>query len=214
MTDMINIEHKLTATEVNEKCPIVLEDFAKCIAAHLDKARKYKDKADQNYRSASQYLAEAKDACDDGGFTASEDGKVETPSIVPEQTPVSAKPATSAKSTPGVKDTALADFDGLATRLVQMTDKAKPNRFIHTPIKPDALAKLGVFFTDLANLKKRGASRPTSTVALHGNRTVSADQSTEDRKAWYEAREASGEESGAEPVAAKSSMHSLNTGEI
>jgi hypothetical protein len=63
-------EHKLTATQVEKDCPTKLQELGKCIAAHLEKARKCEDKADQHYRSIAQYLAEAKKACDDGGFDA------------------------------------------------------------------------------------------------------------------------------------------------
>src|SRR5262249_28762166 len=37
---------------------------------HLDKARKYGDKANQHTISAAQHLARAKERCDDGGFEA------------------------------------------------------------------------------------------------------------------------------------------------
>ena len=63
-------EHKLTAEEVEQDCPVVLQDLAKRITAHLDKARNYQGKAEQHCTAVAQYLAKAKEACDDGGFNA------------------------------------------------------------------------------------------------------------------------------------------------
>jgi hypothetical protein len=63
-------EHKLTAEEVTEACPTMLQNWGKHIAAHLEKARKYDDKAKQHFTAIGEYLARAKQACDDGGFNA------------------------------------------------------------------------------------------------------------------------------------------------
>lgn len=103
------------------------------------------------------------------------------------------------------------EFTTPCGRLLQKIDKQKPDRFAATGIPSDKLAKLGKFLTDLA--RQLGA-KPTAVFVPQGNGTVSAGQSGEDRKAWHAANEASGEEAEAVPVAAKSKMHSLNTGEI
>jgi hypothetical protein len=63
-------EHKLTAEKITEACPTILQNWGKHIAAHLEKARKYDDKAKQHYTAIGEYLARAKQACDDGGFNA------------------------------------------------------------------------------------------------------------------------------------------------
>jgi hypothetical protein len=64
------IEPKITAADLERECPEVLQGFASRITAHLEKARKYEDKADQHYTSAGRYLAQAEAACDGGGFNA------------------------------------------------------------------------------------------------------------------------------------------------
>src|SRR5271156_1903154 len=63
-------DHKLTAAEVENDCPAMLEEWANRIAAHFEKARNCEEKRDQHYTSIAQYLAKAKEACDDGGFAA------------------------------------------------------------------------------------------------------------------------------------------------
>ena len=68
--DHTNEQHKLSAEEVMEACPTMLQNWGVHIAAHLEKARKYEDKAKQHYTAVGEYLARAKKACDDGGFTA------------------------------------------------------------------------------------------------------------------------------------------------
>jgi len=75
MSELINIddhttEHKVTAAEVEKNCPAELQDLAKRIAAHLEKARKCKQKAEQHNISAGQHLAQAQKLCDEGGFKA------------------------------------------------------------------------------------------------------------------------------------------------
>ena len=63
-------EQKLTAAQVEEDCPASLQDLAERISVHLDKAHKYEEKAEQHYTAVAQYLAKAKEACDDDGFGA------------------------------------------------------------------------------------------------------------------------------------------------
>jgi hypothetical protein len=132
---------------------------------------------------------------------------VETASIVPEQTPESAKPRKPVQP----KDDALFGFTAAVLDLDRRTAKQKPGRFAATTAPADMLTKLGKFLTEVANLKKGGASKPPSTVALHGTSTVPAEQSAEDPMAKDEAHEASGAAT-APPVAAKSNMQSLNDG--
>jgi hypothetical protein len=61
---------KFTAQQVEQDCPTQLQDLAKNIATHLDKARKAEEKAQQHYIAAAKYLAEAQAACDESGFKA------------------------------------------------------------------------------------------------------------------------------------------------
>ena len=61
---------KLTAAQVENDCPGELQDLAKHINTHLDRACKYGDRANQHTTSAAQHLARAKELCDDGGFEA------------------------------------------------------------------------------------------------------------------------------------------------
>jgi hypothetical protein len=61
---------QVTADQIEKDCPAQLSNLGKRIAAHLEKADKYDDKANNHRISAGQLLAEAKQACDDGGFTA------------------------------------------------------------------------------------------------------------------------------------------------
>ena len=63
-------ERKLTAAQVEENCPAILEDLGKRIAVHLEKARKCAEKAEQHYTAIAQHLAKAKETCDGGGFDA------------------------------------------------------------------------------------------------------------------------------------------------
>ena len=61
---------KFTAQQVEQDCPTQLQDLAKNIATHLDKARKSEEQAEQHYTAAAKYLAEAQAACDENGFKA------------------------------------------------------------------------------------------------------------------------------------------------
>jgi hypothetical protein len=67
---MHSVSNKITAVEVQNGCPPVLQDIAQQINAHWEKARKCEAKADQHYTAIAQYLAQAQAACDEGGFTA------------------------------------------------------------------------------------------------------------------------------------------------
>jgi hypothetical protein len=59
-----------TAALVEEDCPRSLCKLGKEIGAHLDKARKCEDKAEQHYTAVAQLLRQAQKLCDDGAFTA------------------------------------------------------------------------------------------------------------------------------------------------
>jgi hypothetical protein len=61
---------RITATDVEKDCPVILQDLGKRIAAHWEKARKSEEKAAQHYTSIAKLLVNAKQACDEGGFTA------------------------------------------------------------------------------------------------------------------------------------------------
>jgi hypothetical protein len=80
MTDAINAtsstpvtEPKFTAAQIEENCPVALQDLGKRIAVQYEKALKYDDKADQNYTTVAQLLGTAHGACDEGGFNAFRD---------------------------------------------------------------------------------------------------------------------------------------------
>jgi hypothetical protein len=61
---------KYSAEIIEHDCPKLLRDLSKQIAAHLDKARKYEEKAEQHYTAVSQLLVQVRDLCDEAGFDA------------------------------------------------------------------------------------------------------------------------------------------------
>ena len=61
---------KFTAEIVEGACPVLLRDLGKQITAHLERAQKYAEKAEQHRIAAAQLLVQAKGLCDVGGFTA------------------------------------------------------------------------------------------------------------------------------------------------
>ena len=62
---------KFTAAEIEgEQCPKFLLNLGRQIGAHLDRARKAEEKADQHYIAVLQLLEKAKQNCDAGGFAA------------------------------------------------------------------------------------------------------------------------------------------------
>jgi hypothetical protein len=85
----------------------------------------------------------------------------------------------------------LFDFTANVLDLISRTGGQKLERFSGTAVNADELAKLGKFLTDLADLKKRSAVKPTATV--HGNDTASAERSADDMRAKHAAREAGGD---------------------
>jgi hypothetical protein len=60
----------VTASEIEANCPVRLTDLAKRISTHLAKADQYTEKSENHRITATQYLIEAKAACDEGGFQA------------------------------------------------------------------------------------------------------------------------------------------------
>jgi hypothetical protein len=60
----------LTAAQIENDCPALVQDLGKRIAAHYDKMVKYEDKAEENKIAMAQLLTQAKKACDEAGFTA------------------------------------------------------------------------------------------------------------------------------------------------
>jgi hypothetical protein len=66
----VEVAAKFTAAEVQQACPTSLLGLQKLIAAHLSKAGKYTEKADQHRTSACRYLAQVREICDEGGFDA------------------------------------------------------------------------------------------------------------------------------------------------
>src|ERR1700716_2534115 len=63
-------EPKFTAAQIEEDCPVMLQDLGKLIAVHSEKAQKCKNKAEQHYNSIAQLLATAHRACEECGFAA------------------------------------------------------------------------------------------------------------------------------------------------
>jgi hypothetical protein len=63
-------------------------------------------------------------------------------------------------------DTALYDFTAHVLDLVRRVSKSDLKRFIKTVVKPDDLAKLGKFFTELARLKNVETDVDASTDAM------------------------------------------------
>jgi hypothetical protein len=84
------------------------------------------------------------------------------------------------------------DFSARVLELVRITAKQEPGRFAATSVPTDDLANLGKFLTDVAKLKKSGASKPIADQVPSGNGTVSPEQSDEDMKAKFAALDASG----------------------
>jgi hypothetical protein len=62
-------KRRITASEIKKGCPAILLNLSKRVVAYLEKAQKYEEKAD-HYTTASQYLAQAKAICNEGGFAA------------------------------------------------------------------------------------------------------------------------------------------------
>jgi len=60
----------ITAAEIAENCPARLTELGQRIAAHLEKAARCDQKANDHRISAGRLLAEAKKLCDEGGFAA------------------------------------------------------------------------------------------------------------------------------------------------
>jgi len=60
----------ITAAQIGESCPAKLTELGQRIAAHLDKAERCDQKANDHRIAAGQLLAQAKEICDEGGFTA------------------------------------------------------------------------------------------------------------------------------------------------
>src|SRR4029077_14492259 len=61
---------KFTAADVGRDGPGILRDLGRQISAHLDRAHKAEEKAEQHYIAAWQLLDRAKEELDEGGFVA------------------------------------------------------------------------------------------------------------------------------------------------
>jgi hypothetical protein len=60
----------LTAAQIKNDCPVLVQDLGKRIAALYDKMVKCEGKVEQHKIAIRQMLTQAKGACDEGGFTA------------------------------------------------------------------------------------------------------------------------------------------------
>jgi uncharacterized protein (DUF4415 family) len=76
------------------------------------------------------------------------------------------------------KDDALLGFSAAVVELMRRIGKRDAERFAKTSIPVDELAKIGNFFTTLANLKKNNA-KAIELVRIDANSTVSMQQSAE-----------------------------------
>jgi hypothetical protein len=74
--------------------------------------------------------------------------------------------------------------------LLQRIANHKAEHFAATAVPAEKLAKLGKFFSLLADLKKFGVVNPRPITVLDSNCTVSVGQSAEDMKAQRPARDA------------------------
>ncbi len=61
-------EHKLTAAQVEDDCPVRLRQIGKEIGKRLEKAERQAEGAQNHLIAIDQLLAEAKELCDGGGF--------------------------------------------------------------------------------------------------------------------------------------------------
>lgn len=114
----------------------------------------------------------------------------DAPSTAPEEAPEPAKPRRAVSS----KDEACFDFTARVCDLLQRIRGRKVKRFVATAVPVDDLAKLGKYLSDLADLIKSNAAKPTPSMVLHGNGTVSVEQSVEIMKAKHRALEAIGDQ--------------------
>jgi hypothetical protein len=60
----------ITADQITKNCPAKLIELGQRVAAHLEKATRCDQKANDHRISAGRLLAEAKKLCDEGGFAA------------------------------------------------------------------------------------------------------------------------------------------------
>ena len=61
---------RLPAEQIAGDCPTEIRDLGKRIAAHLEKAERCEAKANDHRIAAGKLLAQAREACDEGGFNA------------------------------------------------------------------------------------------------------------------------------------------------
>jgi hypothetical protein len=71
MTDLIKVpEHKLTAAQIENDCPLRLQQIGREITTRLEKADKQTQLAEDQLISVKELVAEAKELCDRSGFKA------------------------------------------------------------------------------------------------------------------------------------------------
>lgn len=100
-------------------------------------------------------------------------------------------------------DTGLREFDRYVSKILDCVlelerkiGKFQPERFAATTVTTDKLAKAGKFLTDLANLNKSDAGKPTKCFVPQGNGLVPADETGRERKAENAEQDAAGELAG------------------
>ena len=108
----------------------------------------------------------------------------------PEEAPEPAKPRRAVSS----KDEACFDFTAKSLRPPPKDPRPEGQAFCRNGRPVDDLAKLGKYLSDLADLIKSNAAKPTPSMVLHGNGTVSVEQSVEIMKAKHRALEAIGDQ--------------------
>jgi hypothetical protein len=111
--------------------------------------------------------------------------EVEATSVALEQTREHTEP----RAAVNPRDELLYNFSTILAPLIRITKNQKAARFAKTRIPADDLARLGKLLTEVATLKKTGASKSTERVISCGNATVSPEQSAHDMKAKFAAIE-------------------------
>jgi hypothetical protein len=103
----------------------------------------------------------------------------------PDQTSEPANPRSGVKS----KNESDLEFTALCGQLLQEIGKQRPDRFETVDIPAEELDRLGKFLMAVAKRKKLGP-KPAADYVPRGNGTVSPEQSGDERKAHYAAKDA------------------------
>lgn len=128
----------------------------KTLAEHRTEERERKRKSRANQKANSGTVPEKPEDALSG--PNGDERLVEDAPLAPEHTPPAAKP----RSRGATGDQSLLDFSARVRELVRTTSNKKAERFVKTSVSAEELAYVGKILTDIANLKKSRAVRPTS----------------------------------------------------